>query len=72
VHYTFLEKDAVRPRAVLGLFDVSARPFVPENALSFSVSMRKFERMVRNMKESFPTENSWKAVQKKNQEQNDF
>ena len=33
VHYPLLEKDAVRPRAVLGQFDVSGRPFVPENKL---------------------------------------
>ena len=65
VQYPFLEKDSVRPRAVIGLFDVSARPFIPENTLSFSVSMRKFERMVRNMEESFLTANSWKAVQKR-------
>jgi uncharacterized protein (DUF169 family) len=65
VQYPFLEKDSVRPRAVIGLFDVSTRPRVPENTLSFSVSMLKFERMVRNMEESFLTTNSWKAVQKR-------
>jgi len=65
VQYPFLEKDSVRPRAVIGLFDVSARRFVPENILSFSVSIRKFERMVRNMKESFLTTHSWKAVRKR-------
>jgi hypothetical protein len=65
VTYPFLEKDSARPRAVIGLFDVSARPYVPENTLSFSVPMRKFERMVRNMEESFLTTNSWKAIQKR-------
>jgi len=65
VTYPFLEKDSVRPRAVIGLFDVSPRRFIPENALSFSVPMRKFERMVRNMEESFLTTNSWKALQKR-------
>jgi len=68
VQYPFLEKDSVRPRAVIGLFDVSARRHIPENTLSFSVTMRKFERMVRNMEESFLTTNSWKAVQKRIQE----
>jgi hypothetical protein len=65
VQYPFLEKDSVRPRAVIGLFDVSARPYIPENTLSFSVSMLKFERMVRNMEESFLTTNSWKTIQKR-------
>lgn len=68
VLYPFLEKDAERPRAVIGLFDVSARPFVPENALSFSVPMPKFERMVHNMEESFLTTNSWKVIQKRIQQ----
>ena len=65
VQYPFLEKDSARPRAVIGLFDVSARRFVPENTLSFAVPMPKFERMVHNMEESFLTTNSWKAVQKR-------
>jgi len=68
VHYPFLEKDAARPRAVLGLFDVSARPFVQENMLSFSVPTCKFERMVHNMEESFLTTNSWKRVQERIQQ----
>jgi len=68
VQYPFLEKNSVHPRAVIGLFDVSARPFVPKNTLSFSVPMRKFKRMVRNMEESFLTTNSWKAVQKRIQD----
>jgi hypothetical protein len=65
VLHPFLEKDSVRPRAVIGLFDVSARRRIPKNTLSFSVPMRKFERMVRNMEESFLTTNSWKALQKR-------
>ena len=65
VQYPFLEKDSVNPKAFLGLFDVSARPFVPENTLSFSVPMRKFESMVQNMEESFFITNSWKTVQKR-------
>jgi hypothetical protein len=65
VLYPFLEKDSARPRAVIGLFDPSARPYIPENTLSFSVPMPKFQRMVRNMEESFLTTNSWKAVQKR-------
>ena len=65
VTYPFLEKDSIRPRAVIGMFDVSPRRFVPENTLSFSVPMRKFERIVRNMEESFLTTNSWKAIQKR-------
>jgi len=65
VQYPYLEKSSVRPRAVIGLFDVSARPYVPECTLSFSVPMSKFVRMVKNMEESFLTTNSWKTVQRR-------
>jgi uncharacterized protein (DUF169 family) len=65
VHYPYLEKDSENPRGVIGMFDVSARPFVPENALTFSAPVNKFTRMVDNMEESFLITPSWKAVQKR-------
>jgi uncharacterized protein (DUF169 family) len=65
VQYPYLEKDSQRPRAVIGLFDVSARPFVPANVITFSVSMNKFISMVDNMEESFLITDSWKKVRKR-------
>ena len=41
VMYPYLEKDLQRPRAVLGMFDVSARPFVPKDMLTLAVPMTK-------------------------------
>ena len=37
VQYPYLEVGVPNPRAVIGMFDVSARPFVPKNVLSFAV-----------------------------------
>ena len=65
VQYPYLEKDSENPRAVIGMFDVSARPFVPQNTLTFSAPMNKFTRMIDNMEESFLITPSWKAVQKR-------
>lgn len=65
VHYPYLEKDSARPRAVLGMFDISARPFVPENFVTFSVAMSKFVRMVENMEESFLITRSWSKVKER-------
>jgi uncharacterized protein (DUF169 family) len=65
VTYPFLERDSACPRAVIGLFDISARRFAPEGALTFSVPMSLFERMVHNMEESFLTTNSWTILQKR-------
>jgi uncharacterized protein (DUF169 family) len=64
VQYPYLEKESDFPRAVLGMFDVSARPFVPGDVLSFSVPMNKFITMVENMDESFLITPSWHKIQK--------
>lgn len=65
VHYSYLEKDSERPRAVIGMFDVSARPCVQEGILSFSVPMGKFSKMISYMDESFLITESWRRVQKR-------
>jgi len=62
VQYPYLEKDSQNPRGVLGMFDVSARPCVPQNTLTFSVPMNKFVRMIENMEESFLITDSWNKV----------
>ncbi|OPY71186.1 MAG: hypothetical protein A4E62_01430 [Syntrophorhabdus sp. PtaU1.Bin002] len=65
VTYPYLEKDAKGPRAVLGMFDVSARPCVQEDCLTFAVPMNRFEKMVQNMDESFLTTGSWKKIKRR-------
>jgi uncharacterized protein (DUF169 family) len=63
--YPYLEKDAQRPRGVIGMFDVSARPYVNKEELTFAVPMAKFRRMVENMEESFLVTPSWAKVKKR-------
>ena len=62
VQYPYLEKDSDHPRGILGMFDVSARPFISEDILSFSVPVNKFFRMIENMPESFLITKSWSKV----------
>jgi uncharacterized protein (DUF169 family) len=62
VNYPLMESRSNHPRCVLGMFDVSARPCVPENTLTFTVPMKRFEEMVFNMDESFLITSSWNAV----------
>jgi len=62
IHYSYLEKDTPNPRAVIGMFDVSARPCVPSDILTFSVPLSRFEMMVSYMDESFLITDSWKKV----------
>lgn len=65
VLYPYLEIDRDRPRGILGMFDVSARPYVPKDTLSFSVPMNKFRSMVDDMEDSFLTTQSWVKVNKR-------
>ena len=65
VHYPYLEMKSDRPRAVIGMFDPSARPYVPSNVLTIAVPMVKFEKMVGYMEESFLITDTWKSVNKR-------
>lgn len=65
VYHPYRELTSDRPCAVLGMFDVSARPFVPANVLSFAVPWPKFVRMVNNMEESFLITKSWGKVKRR-------
>ena len=65
IYYPYLEFAKKQPRAVLGMFDVSARPCVTPDILTLAVTWPKFERMVRNMPESFLTTDSWQKVKRR-------
>jgi hypothetical protein len=63
--YPYLEKDRDQPRSVMGMLDVSARPFVPGSVVSFATPMTKFARMIDNMEESFLITGSWDKVRRR-------
>ena len=65
VQYPYLEKNSDHPRGVIGMFDVSARPFVPRHTLTFSVPVNKLVSMIENMEESFLITRSWAKVQRR-------
>ncbi len=65
VYHPYWELTSVRPRCILGMFDISARPCVGQNRLSFAIPYPKFLRMVDNMSESFLTTSSWKRLRKR-------
>jgi uncharacterized protein (DUF169 family) len=65
VQYPLLEGESDHPRAVLGMFDVSARPGVEAKSLTFAMPMKKFERMVADMDESFLVTESWEKVKRR-------
>ena len=65
VQYPYLEKSSDHPKAIIGMFDLSARPFVPQNVLTFSVPMTRFANMIDNMEESFLITETWRNIQKR-------
>jgi hypothetical protein len=65
VHYPYLEQQKEHPKAVLGLFDPSARPCVGVDILTMAIPMKKFTKMIGYMEESFLITTTWDAVKKK-------
>jgi hypothetical protein len=62
IHYPFLESMSDRQRAVIGMFDTSARPCVQEDVLTFAVPMKRFEKMIDYMEESFLITQTWTTL----------
>ena len=62
IQYPLAEAKLAKPKTVLGMFDISARPYVPENVLTASIPYQRFVEMVENMEESFLTTNTWNVV----------
>lgn len=62
VYHPYIELRASRPRCVIGMFDISARPYIGENTLSFAVPITKFEKMIENMDESFLATDTWSKL----------
>lgn len=65
VQYPYLEQKQEEPRGVLGMFDVSARPWVKPGLLTFAAPMRKFTSMIDDMEESFLITQSWNVVRRR-------
>jgi uncharacterized protein (DUF169 family) len=65
IYYPYLESTSERQRAVIGMFDPSARPCVPEDVLTFAIPMKRFEKMIGYMEESFLITGTWTTVKKR-------
>jgi len=65
INYPMAEKEKEHPRAILGMFDISARPYVRKDHLSFAVPLNLFEEMAANIEESFLITASWERVKKR-------
>ncbi|MBN1689605.1 MAG: DUF169 domain-containing protein [Dehalococcoidia bacterium] len=61
-YYQSLEKH---PRPVIGMFDISARPYVDKCELTFALPVERLKAMIANMEESFLITGSWAKIKKR-------
>ena len=61
------EAEKEKPQAILGMFDVSARPFVEPNILTLAMPTKLFLTLLDNLDESFLITESWKKVKERMQ-----
>jgi len=65
IYYPWFEQQKENPKVVLGMFDPSARPCVPLDVMTIAFPMKRFEKMVGYMEESFLITKTWETVKKK-------
>jgi uncharacterized protein (DUF169 family) len=63
--YPLKEVGREQPRAILGLFDVSARPMVEKDILTLSMPFPVFLKLLENVSGSFLETESWKKVRQR-------
>ncbi|MEF8823018.1 MAG: DUF169 domain-containing protein [Desulfohalobiaceae bacterium] len=57
------EKFSQNPKPIVGMLNISTRPYVPQSTFSFAVPFEKFEPMVENMDNSFLAHETWQKAQ---------
>lgn len=62
IHQSLKELKSDNPKCILGMFDISARPYVPAETLTITIPMNRFVNMVNNMDESFLCNEPWKLA----------
>jgi uncharacterized protein (DUF169 family) len=65
IQYPLAESLNSKPRAVLGMLDVSARTFVQENVMSFALPVKRLEEITNYMEETFLITESWEKVRRR-------
>ena len=67
VYYPWLEqqKPEADQKVILGMFDPSARKCVPLDVMTMTFPMKRFEKVIGYMEESFLITGTWETVKKK-------
>jgi len=65
IHFPYLEQQKDDPKCIIGMFDPSARPHVGRFELTFTIPMKRFEKIVNYMEESFLITKTWDTIKKR-------
>ncbi|MGD8402286.1 MAG: DUF169 domain-containing protein [Anaerolineales bacterium] len=63
--FGYAEAKRENPRGVIGFFDISQRPAVDRELLTFTVPFRKFQEMEAGVQGSFLEMNAWQKLQER-------
>ncbi|MFC2084953.1 DUF169 domain-containing protein [Bacteroidota bacterium] len=64
-YYPYHESLKDNPKVTLGMFDITARPYIGKHELSIAVSYKKFVNMIDDYSESFLITDSWEKIRKR-------
>jgi uncharacterized protein (DUF169 family) len=67
--YPLKEAEKEQPHAILGMFDVSARPMVEKEILTFAMPFSVFLKLLESVQGSFLETESWKKVRQRIQKE---
>ena len=65
VTHPLKEAGNENPQAILGMFDISARPFVEPNVLTLAMPTKLFHMLLDSQEESFLITKSWEGVRRR-------
>ena len=61
----YLQKDAEKPKAILGMLDIAARVFAEPEELTIAVPMKRLLQVMEYWDETFVTTEAWRVIQKR-------
>lgn len=61
----WMEQQKENPKSVLGMFDISARPFVATDKLTMAIPMKKMVKIIGYAEESFLVTGKWEVHKKR-------